>query len=92
MAHTKSGGTTKNVRDSQPKYLGVKLSAGQLAKPGSIIVRQRGTKFIPGKNVLIGKDDTIYSKINGVVKFSAKRKINFDGRKKVLSLVSVKQL
>jgi len=89
MAHTKSGGTTKNVRDSQPKYLGVKLYAGQLAKPGSILVRQRGTKILPGKNVLIGKDDTLYSKINGIVKFSAKRKINFDGKKKVLPLVSV---
>ena len=89
MAHTKSGGTTKNVRDSQPKYLGVKLYAGQLAKPGSILVRQRGTKILAGKNVLIGKDDTLYSKINGIVKFSAKRKINFDGKKKVLPLVSV---
>ncbi len=89
MAHTKSGGTTKNVRDSQPKYLGVKLYAGEKAKPGSIIVRQRGTKILPGKNVLIGKDDTLYSKINGIVKFSAKRKINFDGKKKVLPLVSV---
>lgn len=89
MAHTKSGGTTKNVRDSQPKYLGVKLYAGQVAKPGSILVRQRGTKILPGKNVLIGKDDTLYSKINGIVKFSAKRKINFDGKKKVLPLVSV---
>jgi large subunit ribosomal protein L27 len=89
MAHTKSGGTTKNVRDSQPKYLGVKLYAGEKAKPGSILVRQRGTKILPGKNVLIGKDDTLYSKINGIVKFSAKRKINFDGKKKVLPLVSV---
>ncbi len=89
MAHTKSGGTTKNVRDSQPKYLGVKLYAGEKAKPGSILVRQRGTKILDGKNVLIGKDDTLYSKINGIVKFSAKRKINFDGKKKVLPLVSV---
>ncbi len=89
MAHTKSGGTTKNVRDSQPKYLGVKLYAGQLAKPGSILVRQRGTKILAGKNVLIGKDDTLYSKIKGIVKFSEKRKINFDGKKKVLPLVSV---
>jgi len=89
MAHTKSGGTTKNVRDSQPKYLGVKLYAGEKAKPGSILVRQRGTKILPGKNVLIGKDDTLYSKINGIVKFSAKRKINFDGKKKVLPLVNV---
>lgn len=89
MAHTKSGGTTKNVRDSRPKYLGVKLYAGQLAKPGSILVRQRGTKILAGKNVLIGKDDTLYSVINGIVKFSTKRKISFDARKKVLPMVSV---
>ena len=92
MAHTKSGGTTKNVRDSQPKYLGVKLYAGQPAKPGSILVRQRGTKILAGKNVLIGKDHTLYSVINGIVKFSTKRKKCFDARKKVLPLVSVETL
>ncbi len=89
MAHTQSGGTTKNVRDSQPKYLGVKLFDGQIAEPGSILVRQRGTKFLAGKNVSIGKDDTLYSIARGIVKFSTKRKINFDGRKKKLSVVSV---
>ena len=90
MAHTQSGGTTKNVRDSQPKYLGVKLFAGQLAKPGSILVRQRGSKILAGKNVSAGKDDTLYSVVKGIVKFSTKRKTNFDGRKKILSVVSVK--
>jgi large subunit ribosomal protein L27 len=89
MAHTKAGGTTKNVRDSGPQYLGVKLFAGQTAQPGSILVRQRGTKYLPGKNVRRGRDDTLYSITNGIVKFSTKRKTNFDGRKKVLSLVSV---
>jgi len=89
MAHTKSGGTTKNVRDSQPKYLGIKLSAGQTAQPGHILVRQRGTKILPGKNVRLGKDHTLYSTARGIVRFSTKRKINFDGRKKTLSLVSV---
>ena len=89
MAHTKAGGTTKNIRDSGPKYLGVKLYAGETAQPGSILVRQRGTKFLPGKNVRRGRDDTLYSTSRGIVKFSTKRKINFDGRKKVLSLVSV---
>lgn len=89
MAKTKSGGTTKNLRDSQPKYLGIKISAGQIAQPGSILVRQRGTKFLPGKNVRLGCDDTLYSVVKGIVKFSKKRKTNFDGRKKVLSLVSV---
>ena len=92
MAKTKSGGTTKNIRDSQPKYLGVKLYAGQSAKPGSILVRQRGTKILAGKNVLVGKDDTLYSVINGIVKFSTKRKKGFDARKKILSLVSVEPI
>ena len=89
MAHTKSGGTTKNIRDSQPKYLGVKLYAGKIAAPGSILVRQRGTRILPGKNVRRGKDDTLYSISRGVVKFSTKRKTNFDGKKKTLPLVSV---
>ncbi len=89
MAHTKAGGTTKNIRDSGPKYLGIKLYAGETAQPGSILVRQRGTKFLPGKNVRRGRDDTLYSTSRGIVKFSTKRKINFDGRKKRLSLISV---
>jgi large subunit ribosomal protein L27 len=89
MAKTKSGGTTKNVRDSQPKYLGVKLYAGQMAQPGSILVRQRGTKILAGKNVRRGKDDTLYSIAKGIVKFSTKRKINFNGKKKTLPLASV---
>lgn len=89
MAHTKAGGTTRNTRDSGPKYLGIKLYAGETAQPGSILVRQRGTKYLPGKNVRRGRDDTLYSTSRGIVKFSTKRKTNFDGRKKVLSLVSV---
>ncbi len=92
MAHTKSGGTTKNVRDSQPKFLGVKLFAGQLAQPGSILVRQRGNRILPGKNVRRGRDDTLYSTIHGIVKFSTKRKTNFDGKKKTLPLISVQQV
>jgi large subunit ribosomal protein L27 len=89
MAHTKSLGAAKNVRDSGPQYLGVKLYAGQLAKPGSILVRQRGTKILAGENVRRGKDDTLYSTASGIVKFSQKTKRNFDGRKKKLPIVSV---
>ncbi len=92
MAHTKSGGTTKNVHDSQPKFLGVKLFAGQIAQPGSILVRQRGNRILPGKNVRRGKDDTLYSSIRGTVKFSTKRKTNFDGKKKTFPLISVQQI
>ena len=89
MAHTKSAGTTKNNRDSKPKYLGVKLYGGQKAKPGSIIVRQVGTKFIPGKGVALGADNTIYSLINGVVEFQTKKAKKFDGAKKQVKVVHV---
>lgn len=89
MAHTKAGGSTQNLRDSQPKYLGIKLYAGEKAKPGAILVRQRGTKFVPGNGVRIGKDDTIYSVRKGVVKYETKRKIRFDGSKRLIRKVSV---
>ena len=89
MSHVKAGGSTKNLRDSKPKYLGTKLYAGQKAKPGSIIVRQRGTKITAGENVLVGKDHTLFSKIEGVVKFSKKRKKNFNGKILVKKVVSV---
>lgn len=89
MSKTKSSGTTKNNRDSKPKYLGVKLYGGQKAKPGSIIVRQVGTKFIPGKGVTIGADSTIYSLIHGVVEFQAKKAKKFDGKKLVRKVVHV---
>ncbi len=92
MAKPQSGRPTKNVRDSQPKFLGVKLFAGQLAQPGSILVRQRGNRILPGKNVRRGRDDTLYSVIRGIVKFSTKRKTNFDGKKKTLPLISVQQV
>jgi large subunit ribosomal protein L27 len=80
MAHTKAGGSSKNGRDSGPKFLGVKLSAGQAARPGMVIVRQRGTKIMAGKNVKVGKDHTLYAMVTGLVSFKDKRKTNFDGR------------
>ena len=89
MAKTKSSGTTKLGRDSNPKYLGVKLYAGQKTKPGSIIIRQRGTKFLPGKNVKRGADDTLYAMKEGVVKFTTKRKKKFDGSQRVAKIVNV---
>lgn len=89
MAHTKSAGSTKNARDSQPKYLGVKLFAGERAQPGSIIVRQRGTKFYPGKNVLMGKDHTLFATTKGVVRFDDKNRVTFVGRAKRVKVVSV---
>jgi large subunit ribosomal protein L27 len=90
MASTKAGGSTKNVRDSNPKYLGVKLGDGQAVKNGEIIVRQRGTKIEAGKNVRIGRDHTLYAVVSGKVSFSEKRKKRYDGslvRKKVASVV-----
>jgi large subunit ribosomal protein L27 len=69
MAHKKGVGSSRNGRDSQSKRLGVKRFAGELVNGGTIIVRQRGTKFKPGRNVGIGRDDTLFAKITGVVKF-----------------------
>uniref|UniRef100_A0A7C4NU34 Large ribosomal subunit protein bL27 n=1 Tax=Thermodesulfobacterium geofontis TaxID=1295609 RepID=A0A7C4NU34_9BACT len=72
MAHKKSGGASRNGRDSISKRLGVKRFGGQYVKPGEIIIRQRGTKFHPGFNVGLGKDYTIFSKIEGIVKFETR--------------------
>lgn len=80
MATKKSGGSSKNLRDSQPKYLGTKLHDGQKAAAGNVIVRQRGTKIVAGKNVAIGKDHTLYATKEGSVKFRTVRKTRFDGR------------
>ena len=91
MASTKAGGTAKNLNTSNPKYLGVKLADGQAARPGMVIVRQRGTKIEAGKNVKVGKDHTLYSMIAGKVAFRDRRKTNFDGRvvrKKVVDVLA----
>lgn len=90
MATKKSAGTTKNGRDSNPRYLGVKLYAGEKAKIGSIIVRQEGLNTLPGTNTALGKDYTIYATAEGVVSNSTKRKIGFNGKSKVKNVVHVK--
>lgn len=72
MAHKKAGGSTRNGRDSKPKYLGVKRYGGQLVQAGEIIVRQRGTKFHPGMHVGLGRDHTLYALVAGRVKFGMK--------------------
>ena len=77
MAHKKSGGSAKNGRDSISKRLGVKKYGGEEINAGSIIVRQRGTKFKPGKNVGIGKDDTLFALATGVVRFVTKNSRKF---------------
>lgn len=89
MSKTKSAGTSRLGRDSNPSYLGLKLSDGQKVNPGNIIVRQRGTKFIAGKNVKRGRDDTLYALKKGILKFSTKKTKKFDGSQKKNKLVSV---
>ena len=76
MAQKKGGGSTRNGRDSQPKMLGVKAFGGELISAGSIIVRQRGTKFHPGTNVGIGKDHTLFALVDGHVTFAVKGMLN----------------
>lgn len=73
MAHKKGQGSSRNGRDSNPQFLGVKRFGGQMVSAGSILIRQRGTKFHPGANVGKGGDDTLFSKIDGYVKFETRR-------------------
>lgn len=83
MAHKKGGGSTKNGRDSNAQRLGIKKYGGENVTAGSILVRQRGTKFHPGTNVGIGSDDTLYSKVDGVVKFE-----RYDKTRKKVSVIA----
>lgn len=92
MAHKKAGASTSLGRDSQSKRLGIKLYGGEFAKAGAIIVRQRGTKVYPGKNVKIGGDDTLFATTTGKIKFSWHTKINFDGSRKKVPTVSVEKV
>ncbi len=89
MAHKKSAGTSKNGRDSNPKYLGVKITEGDKAQAGSVLIRQRGTDVLPGKNVGMGKDHTLFALVPGTVKFGTKRKMNFDNRSSVKKIIHV---
>ena len=90
MAHKKAGGSAKNLTDSNTKYLGVKLYAGEIAKVGNIILRQRGTRYVAGENASVGKDHTIFASKEGVVSFRDVRKTRFDGKKVVRKQVNVK--
>lgn len=89
MAHRKAGGSAKNLKDSNPKYLGTKLYEGQTAKAGNIIIRQRGTKILAGKNVGTGKDHTLFALAPGKIKFGTKRKTAIDGKVEVKKVVHV---
>ena len=91
MASTKAGGSAKYLNDSNPKYLGVKLADGAAARPGMVLVRQRGTKIEAGKNVRVGKDHTLFAVAAGRVAYRTRRKTSFDGRisqKKVADVIA----
>jgi large subunit ribosomal protein L27 len=89
MAHKKAGGSTALGRDSQSKRLGVKLQDGQIAKTGAILIRQRGTKYKPGKNVKRGNDDTLFAMASGLVKFTTKKIKKFTGKLETAKFVNV---
>jgi large subunit ribosomal protein L27 len=84
MAHKKAGGSTRNGRDSNPKYLGVKRYGGESVLAGNILVRQRGTRFHPGDNVGVGRDHTLFAVADGIVKFEQKGSL----KRKYISVVS----
>lgn len=90
MSKTKSAGSSTLGRDSLPKYLGVKISHGQKAKTGQVLVRQRGTKILPGKNVKRGGDDTLYAMKEGTVQITRKRKVGFNRTQRLAKVISVK--
>ena len=89
MAHKKAGGSTALGRDSAGRRLGVKLTDGEWAKAGSIIIRQRGTKYHPGLSVKKGKDDTLFALKGGFVKFTGKKMMKFDGSLKSCKIVNI---
>lgn len=89
MAHKKAGGSTRLGRDSNPQYLGTKVGDGEIVNAGEVLVRQRGTRIHPGKNVQRGKDDTLFSMIPGKVKFNNRKRTRFDGKLKMTKFVSI---
>lgn len=89
MAHTKAIGSTQLGRDSQPKYRGVKLFDGEVARVGNILVRQTGSSFLAGIGVRQGSDYTLYALVNGKVKFTTRKKKNYDGSRRVVKVVNV---
>jgi len=89
MAHKKAAWSAKNLRDSNPKYRGLKLAGGQKALAGNIIIRQKGDKYMAGNNVYKGKDFTLHAGIEGIVTFSKKNFVRFDGRRYLKTVVNV---
>jgi len=89
MAHTKATGSTRLGRESHSKRLGIKLFDGQAVKSGNILVRQRGTKWVAGKNVKRGNDDTLYAVKGGIIKFTTKKLKRYDNARRVAKIVNV---
>jgi large subunit ribosomal protein L27 len=89
MAHRKAGGSADNLRDSNAQYLGLKKNDNQPITTGQVIIRQRGTKYMAGENVKVGKDHTLFAMTDGRVKFTDKRKVSFNGKTTTRKLVSV---
>ena len=90
MAHHKAEGSSNNGRDSNPRYLGVKINHGEIAKIGQIILRQKGRTTMAGKNVGVGKDHTLFALKDGLVEYSTKRKNNFDSTVTRRNIVNIK--
>ena len=91
MSKTKAGGSTRLGRDSAGKRLGVKLFGGQFARAGQILIRQRGTKWEPGENVAKGRDDTLYAKVDGHIKFTNKELRKYTGKLKKKTIVNIEE-
>jgi len=89
MAHKKAAGSTKNGRDSNPNYLGVKINHGENTAVGAVLVRQRGTRLLPGKNVGLGRDHTLFALKDGRVEITQKRKTHFDRSVMIKKVVNV---
>ena len=89
MSHKKAGGSTRLGRDSNPQYLGAKVGDGQFVHSGAVLVRQRGTRIHPGKNVNKGKDDTLFALINGIAKFTQRKRMRFDNALKLAKFVNI---
>lgn len=89
MSKTKAAGSTKLGRDSASKRLGVKMYGGQRARAGMILVRQRGTRYLPGENVARGADDTLYAKKAGTVEFKTTRKKQYDGNQRIAKVINI---
>ena len=90
MAHKKAAGSSKNGRDSNPRYLGVKINDGEMAKVGQIILRQKGRDTLAGSNIGVGKDHTLFALKDGIVEYATKRKNNFDSSTSRKNIVNIK--